>query len=421
MSARLRWCTVLFALWLTSAIAQNGAGTAQSIFNRAVADFKNARFMEAASGFDQVAKLVPDQAPQLWQRGIALYYAGRYRDCREQFESHRTVNPDDVENAAWHFLCVARAESPEKAKAAILPVGPDGRMPMRQIYLMFRGDLTPDQMMSSARTSKDSEFYGHLYAGLYAEALGDKAATLKHISQAADERYSVGGYMHDVARVHLRLLQRAPAGQTEVWTFERLDKLGNHVTKVLGNPQLIDSTEGKAVEFDGVDDAMFVDIHPLAGAETFTWEVIFRPYKGGKGEQRFFHLQSVDPKTKADIPTRLLLETRLTGDQWYLDSFALSGNASRALIDRTKLHPLDRWHHVAMVYDGREFRHYVNRQLQGSAEVQLKPQPEGRASAGVRINLVDYFKGAIRLARFTRRPLAPEEFFELKPASVNEK
>jgi hypothetical protein len=91
------------------------------------------------------------------------------------------------------------------------------------------------------------------------------------------------------------------------------------------------------------------------------------------------------------------------------------------LIDRTKLHPLERWHHAAMVYDGREFRHYVNGQLEGSAEIQLQPQPEGRASAGVRINLVDHFRGAIRLARFSRRPLTPEEFVKLKPASVTEK
>ena len=66
-----------------------------------------------------MAKAVPDEAPYLWQRGIALYYAGRYDDCRRQFESHRSVNPDDVENAAWHFLCVARAESPAKARAAL--------------------------------------------------------------------------------------------------------------------------------------------------------------------------------------------------------------------------------------------------------------------------------------------------------------
>ena len=62
------------------------------------------------------------------------------------------MNPDDVENAAWHFLCVARAESPAKARAALLPVGPDARVPMREVYQMFRGTLTPEQVLSAAGT-----------------------------------------------------------------------------------------------------------------------------------------------------------------------------------------------------------------------------------------------------------------------------
>src|SRR3984893_13167998 len=130
--------------------AQPPAGRPQAIFDRAVADFRRGRIAESVAGFDALAKLVPDEAPQLWQRGIALYYAGRYQDCRAQFESHRTVNPDDVENAAWHFLCVARGESPEKAKRALLPVGPDSRVPMREINEMFRGKYTPEQVMRAA-------------------------------------------------------------------------------------------------------------------------------------------------------------------------------------------------------------------------------------------------------------------------------
>ena len=146
-------------------------------------------------------------APYLWQRGIALYYAGRYDDCRRQFESHRAVNPDDVENAAWHFLCVARAESPAKARAALLPVGPDARVPMREIYQMFRGTLTPEQVLSAAGAQPDAQFYGHLYLGLYFEALGMKDRALEHIKIAAADRFErYGGYMHMVARVHLRSL-----------------------------------------------------------------------------------------------------------------------------------------------------------------------------------------------------------------------
>jgi lipoprotein NlpI len=170
-----------------------------------VAHFQAARIKESVRDFDQVVKLAPQAEPQLWQRGIALYYAGRYKDCRAQFESHRTVNPNDVENAAWHFLCVARGASAAEAKRALLPVGPDERVPMTQILAMFRGDLAPERVIESAGSDPSAQFYAHLYTGLYLEALGNESAALRHIRIAAQDRYSAGGYMHTVARVHLGL------------------------------------------------------------------------------------------------------------------------------------------------------------------------------------------------------------------------
>ena len=53
-----------------------------------------------------------------------------------------------------------------------------------------------------------SQFYAHLYIGLYAEALGNKASALEHIKAAADERFAMGGYMHSVAKIHLARLLR---------------------------------------------------------------------------------------------------------------------------------------------------------------------------------------------------------------------
>ncbi len=201
---------IVLTLLLALTGQQQSAGEkARAVFDRAVADFLSGRIADSVSEFDVAAGLVPDAAPQFWQRGIALYYAGRYKDCRTQFEAHRTVNPNDVENAAWHFLCVARAESPREAKAALLPVGPDSRVPMRQIYEMFRGTLSPEHVLAAADGRPESEFYAHLYVGLYSEALGNAARTLEHITAAAADRYaSVGGYMYAVARVHLGTLQR---------------------------------------------------------------------------------------------------------------------------------------------------------------------------------------------------------------------
>jgi tetratricopeptide (TPR) repeat protein len=201
------WLMLTFAP-VNPAAPQAPGQSPQAIFERAVADFLGGRLAESVAGFDTLARIDPDRAPQLWQRGIALYYAGRYKDCRLQFESHRTVNPNDVENAAWHFLCVARGESPQAARAALLPVGPDARAPMRQVYEMFRGALKPDDVLAAAGDRPESQFYAHLYVGLYAEAMGDKGRALEHIKAAADDRFAVGGYMHVVAKNHLSLLRR---------------------------------------------------------------------------------------------------------------------------------------------------------------------------------------------------------------------
>ena len=199
---------ILGAVVLGFACVALAAQSPQALLDRAVEEFQQGRIVQSAATFDELAKAVPGQAPLLWQRGIALYYAGRYADCRRQFESHRTVNPDDVENAAWHFLCVAREQAPDKARAALLPVGPDSRVPMREVYGMFRGTVTAEEVLKAAGSYPAGQFYAHLYIGLYSEAFGRKDAALKHIREAASDRFApVGGYMHMVATVHLKTLR----------------------------------------------------------------------------------------------------------------------------------------------------------------------------------------------------------------------
>jgi hypothetical protein len=58
------------------------------------------------------------------------------------------------------------------------------------------------------------------------------------------------------------------AGQsgTERWVFDHLDHVGRHPVRMAGHPKVIESPVGKAVQFNGVDDALFVGVHPLAGA-----------------------------------------------------------------------------------------------------------------------------------------------------------
>ena len=210
-------------------------------------------------------------------------------------------------------------------------------------------------------------------------------------------------------RILIAMVAASAGAAAQMWHIDNLEKIGGQRATVLGHPKIIDAPGGKALEFNGVDDALFLNVHPLAGAKAWTWEVIFRPASGGAPEQRFFHLQ------EDGSDNRMLFEIRVIGDQWCLDAFAKSGDAQHALLDRTKLHPLDAWYHAAAVYDGHQFRNYVDGVLEGSTEIYLEPQKAGQTSLGVRINKVNYFKGAILAARMTPRALRPEEFLK-KPA-----
>ncbi len=200
------------------------------------------------------------------------------------------------------------------------------------------------------------------------------------------------------------LAAAVPAQKT--WKFDNVKAIGGNVATVLGNPKAIATPHGKAVQFNGVDDALFLKVHPLAGADTWTWEVIFRPEAGGKPEQRFFHFQ------EEGSDNRMLFEIRVIGDQWCLDSFAKGGADSKALMDRTKLHPLGQWYHAATVYDGKELRNYVDGVLEGSGAVKLEPQKAGGTSVGVRYTKVDYFKGSVLRARMTPRALPVAQFWK---------
>jgi len=201
-----------------------------------------------------------------------------------------------------------------------------------------------------------------------------------------------------------------PADQ-ETWLFDDINSIAGHPATVLGHPRVIDSPVGKAIEFNGAEDGIQLDVHPLAGATTFTWEAVFRP-DGGNPEQRWFHLEQ-NPATGSNDDNRMLFEIRVIDGQWCLDAFNKSGPVQKALLNRKNLHPLGVWYHVAAVYDGTEFRSYIDGVQDGAAQVRLEPQEAGRTSIGVRMNKLYYFKGAVHIARFTRRALSPDEFLKI--------
>lgn len=172
--------------------------------------FRTGKVDLSLTDFDKVIELNPESKPYLWQRGISLYYAGRYKEGKEQFEVHRTVNPNDVENAFWHFLCVAKLTDVEKASRDILVSGFDRREPLMQVQQMIAGKLSPEEVIAvTEKGSKSVQFYGHLYLGLYFDVKGKSEDAVQHLRKCLAVDYP--GYMYDVAKVHLRMLEQPKA------------------------------------------------------------------------------------------------------------------------------------------------------------------------------------------------------------------
>lgn len=176
--------------------------------------FKLGKIKESIDDFDAYLKVVPQARESHWQRGISLYYAGRFADGAKQFEEGKTVYGNDVENVFWHFLCRARIDGTEKARGQLLTISRDRRVPMMAIDALLRGKNTADDVLKAVDDAnlkgeerKEALFYAHLYLGLYFEATGKPKDSETHL-KLADESYRIGHYMGDVAHVH-RILRKA--------------------------------------------------------------------------------------------------------------------------------------------------------------------------------------------------------------------
>lgn len=188
--------------------------TARVLHERGEHHFRAARISECIADFNREVDLHPAIAAEHWQRGIAYYYAGEYELGARQFELHQTVNPQDVENSAWHFLCVVRSPngSVAAARRGLLPVTRDRRAPMAEILQMFAGKLEPDDVSRLGQQAGGvARFYADLYVGLYYEAVGEEDASLRFLTAAAENPAAKNSYMGDVARVHVRMREEAAA------------------------------------------------------------------------------------------------------------------------------------------------------------------------------------------------------------------
>jgi len=192
------------------------------------------------------------------------------------------------------------------------------------------------------------------------------------------------------------------------WTVDSLTRIGGHAVTVVGRPRVVDTSRGRAVEFDGAGDGLFIESNPLEGLARFTVEVVLDPAADGPEEQRFLHIEERDSR-------RALMELRrLAAGVWCLDTFLRDGDSQLTLIDRGALHRPGEWHVAALAYDGAAMTHYVDGMREASGPVAFAPLGSGRTSIGVRQNRVSWFKGRIRMIRITPQALPPDRLLFLR-------
>ena len=173
-----------------------------------MAAFSAGKVEQSIDIFDEIIAEKPTAAPYLWQRGLSLYYAERFKEGAAQFATDVSVNPNDTEEAIWNFLCVARIDGFDSARKSMLRVGNDRRAVMGAVLKLFRGDTDETPLLAFASEAKGSgdEFYANLYLGLYREAQGDKEGARRFLTLATKSKYGqkAPDYMADLARVHMQ-------------------------------------------------------------------------------------------------------------------------------------------------------------------------------------------------------------------------
>jgi hypothetical protein len=114
-------------------------GAADAYYLRGREHFRLGEIEKSVADFEKLVELRPARKASLWELGISYYYAGEHENGARLFELYQTYHDSDVENGVWRYLCMARTDGVEKARAELLPIKNDPRVPMSEIYDLYRG------------------------------------------------------------------------------------------------------------------------------------------------------------------------------------------------------------------------------------------------------------------------------------------
>ncbi len=186
----------------------------QLYYLRGCENFFAGNYRQSVNDFDRLVELDPSRKQSLWERGISLYFAGDYAQGAEQFADYQNYHDQDVENSAFRYLCVAKADGVKQAHETLLPIENDPRPGLMEVFRLYQGKVTPEKVLEdmqktdlTGQAAAGYRFYTLLYVGLYYDAHGDDEKAAKYLAQASDPklleagRQRISRYMWDTARL----------------------------------------------------------------------------------------------------------------------------------------------------------------------------------------------------------------------------
>jgi lipoprotein NlpI len=185
---------------------------------RGDAFFFRGKFAEAVADYEKMVELRPELDAAHWRKGLAYFYAERYEDAAQQFDLYRSVDSVDRETGIWRYFAQVETLGREKAREGLLKYDQDDREPLPDVYRLFAGELTADELLARIERSKVTPaekqkrmFYAELYVGLNEFVEGRPESAEKHLAEAVKNEWGAKagggpGWMWHVGRVHRDLL-----------------------------------------------------------------------------------------------------------------------------------------------------------------------------------------------------------------------
>ncbi len=169
-----------------------------------------------------MVELRPSVEASHWRRGIAYFYTERFKDAIKQWDLYSTFDDVDRENGIWRFLSQTKAHDLKTAREGLLKYKKDDREPFPDVYAMFAGKLTGDEVLARIELAKlpaperDKRlFYAQLYVGLLDAVENRREPAIKQLREATSNSWGRdAGYgpnfMWHVGRLHHDLLTQKP-------------------------------------------------------------------------------------------------------------------------------------------------------------------------------------------------------------------